>query len=137
MSMLQNSRRLVVKVGTSTLTHATGALNIRRIGTLVQVLSDFKNAGKEIVLVSSGAVSAGVARAIAGIHFQMTGLSASAPAMEESANEDTMYRAFRRALDETDFGKDISIDGEPIYQSVVRRNRQNTRATGVNQLAMA
>lgn len=82
-------------------------------------------------------VSAGVARAIAGIHFQMTGLSASAPAMEESANEDTMYRAFRRALDETDFGKDISIDGEPIYQSVVRRNRQNTRATGVNQLAMA
>lgn len=82
-------------------------------------------------------VSSGVARAIAGIHFQMTGLSASAPAMEESANEDTMYRAFRRALDETDFGKDISIDGEPIYQSVVRRNRQNTRATGVNQLAMA
>lgn len=82
-------------------------------------------------------VSSGVARAIAGIHFQMTGLSASAPAMEESANEDMMYRAFRRALDETDFGKDISIDGEPIYQSVVRRNRQNTRATGVNQLAMA
>ena len=60
--MLENSRRIVVKVGTSTLTHATGALNIRRIGALVQVLSDFKNAGKEIVLVSSGAVSAGVAK---------------------------------------------------------------------------
>jgi glutamate 5-kinase len=60
--MLQNSRRLVVKVGTSTLTHATGALNLRRIGALVRVLSDFKNAGKEIVLVSSGAVSAGVAK---------------------------------------------------------------------------
>lgn len=62
MSMLENSRRIVVKVGTSTLTHATGALNIRRIGALVRVLSDFKNAGKEIVLVSSGAVSAGVAK---------------------------------------------------------------------------
>ena len=60
--MLENSRRIVVKVGTSTLTHATGALNIRRIGALVRVLSDFKNAGKEIVLVSSGAVSAGVAK---------------------------------------------------------------------------
>ena len=60
--MLETSRRIVVKVGTSTLTHATGALNIRRIGALVQVLSDFKNAGKEIVLVSSGAVSAGVAK---------------------------------------------------------------------------
>ena len=62
MSMLENSHRIVVKVGTSTLTHATGALNIRRIGDMVRVLSDFKNAGKEIVLVSSGAVSAGVAK---------------------------------------------------------------------------
>ena len=62
MSMLENSRRIVVKVGTSTLTHKTGALNLRHIGALVQVLSDFKNAGKEIVLVSSGAVSAGVAK---------------------------------------------------------------------------
>ena len=51
-----------MKVGTSTLTHATGALNIRRIGDMVRVLSDFKNAGREIVLVSSGAVSAGVAK---------------------------------------------------------------------------
>ena len=62
MSMLENSHRIVVKVGTSTLTHATGALNIRRIRALVRVLSDFKNAGKQIVLVSSGAVSAGVAK---------------------------------------------------------------------------
>jgi glutamate 5-kinase len=62
MSLLQSSRRLVIKVGSSTLTHATGALNLRRISALVQVLSDFKNAGKEIVLVSSGAVSAGVAK---------------------------------------------------------------------------
>ena len=62
MSMPQNCRRIVVKVGTSTLTHATGALNIRRIGDMVRVLSDFKNAGREIVLVSSGAVSAGVAK---------------------------------------------------------------------------
>ncbi len=62
MSLLQSSRRLVIKVGSSTLTHATGALNLRRISRLVAVLSDFKNAGKEIVLVSSGAVSAGVAK---------------------------------------------------------------------------
>ncbi len=62
MTMLEKSRRIVVKVGTSTLTHSTGALNLRRIGALVRVLSDFKNAGKQIVLVSSGAVSAGVAK---------------------------------------------------------------------------
>ena len=52
----------MVKVGTSTLTHATGHLNLRRIQSLVKVLSDMKNSGIEIVLVSSGAVSAGVAK---------------------------------------------------------------------------
>ncbi|MBQ3063772.1 MAG: glutamate 5-kinase [Clostridia bacterium] len=62
MSTLKNCRRIVVKIGTSTLTHEEGHLNLRRIETLVKTLSDFKNAGKEIVLVSSGAVSAGVAR---------------------------------------------------------------------------
>lgn len=54
--------RIVIKVGTSTLTHATGALNLDRIESLARALSDFKNAGKQIVLVSSGAVSAGVAK---------------------------------------------------------------------------
>lgn len=62
MSTLKNSHRIVVKIGTSTLTHEEGHLNLRRIEALVKILSDFKNAGQQIVLVSSGAVSAGVAR---------------------------------------------------------------------------
>ena len=59
---LQNARRIVVKIGTSTLTHDTGFLNLHRIETLVRTVADLCNAGKEIVLVSSGAVSAGVAK---------------------------------------------------------------------------
>ena len=51
--------RIVVKVGTSTLAHATGALNIRRTAALCRVLSDVKNAGHELVLVSSGAIGMG------------------------------------------------------------------------------
>lgn len=62
MGYFRDSRRIVVKVGTSTLTHATGHLNLRRIEKLVKVLSDMKNWGVQIVLVSSGAVSAGVAK---------------------------------------------------------------------------
>ena len=62
MAYLRDCRRIVVKVGTSTLTHATGHLNLRRIQSLVKVLSDMKNSGIEVVLVSSGAVSAGVAK---------------------------------------------------------------------------
>ena len=51
---MQN-KRIVVKVGTSTLSHPSGLLNIRRVEELCKVLSDLKNAGNEIILVSSGA----------------------------------------------------------------------------------
>ena len=54
--------RIVVKVGTSTLAHATGRLNIRHVEELVKVLSDLKNAGHEIILVSSGAIGMGVGK---------------------------------------------------------------------------
>ena len=54
--------RIVVKIGTSTLTHSTGKLNIRRVEQLCKVLSDLKNAGHEIVLVSSGAIAMGVGK---------------------------------------------------------------------------
>lgn len=54
--------RIVVKVGTSTLTHATGRLNIRRVESLCKTLADLKNAGHEIILVSSGAIGMGVGK---------------------------------------------------------------------------
>lgn len=62
MTYLRDCRRIVIKVGTSTLTHSTGHLNLRRIQSLVKIISDMKNSGIEMVLVSSGAVSAGVAK---------------------------------------------------------------------------
>ena len=54
--------RIVVKVGTSTLAHSTGRLNIRRVEQLCKVLSDLKNAGNQILLVSSGAIGMGVGK---------------------------------------------------------------------------
>ena len=54
--------RIVVKVGTSTLAHETGCLNIRHVEELCKVLSDLKNAGEEIILVSSGAIGMGVGK---------------------------------------------------------------------------
>ncbi|MBP3319626.1 MAG: glutamate 5-kinase [Ruminiclostridium sp.] len=55
-------QRIVVKIGTSTLAHHTGLLNIRRVEELCKVLSDLKNAGHEIILVSSGAIGMGVGK---------------------------------------------------------------------------
>ena len=54
--------RIVVKIGTSTLAHATGHLNIRRVEELCRVISDMKNAGHEVILVSSGAIGMGVGK---------------------------------------------------------------------------
>ena len=55
-------QRIVVKIGTSTLAHHTGLLNIRRVEELCKVLSDLKNAGHEIILGSSGAIGMGVGK---------------------------------------------------------------------------
>lgn len=55
-------KRVVVKVGTSTLTHKTGKTNIARISDLVNVLADLHNMGHEIILVSSGAIAIGTSR---------------------------------------------------------------------------
>lgn len=54
--------RIVVKVGTSTLTHKAGRINIRRVECLCRVLSDLMNAGHEMILVSSGAIGMGVGK---------------------------------------------------------------------------
>ena len=54
--------RAVVKVGTSTLTHSSGHLNIRHIESFCKVLSDLKNAGHQVILVSSGAIGMGVGK---------------------------------------------------------------------------
>ncbi len=54
--------RIVIKIGTSTLTHATGHLNIRRVESLCKIMSDIRNAGNELILVSSGAIGMGIGK---------------------------------------------------------------------------
>ena len=57
-----DKKRIVIKVGTSTLTYENGKINLRRVDTLCKVLSDLNNSGHEIVLVSSGAIGVGVGK---------------------------------------------------------------------------
>ena len=59
---IAEAKRIVVKVGTSTLTHGSGKLNLQRIEKLIRELADLANSGKEIILVTSGAVGAGMDR---------------------------------------------------------------------------
>ena len=59
---LKKAKRIVVKVGTSTITYANGKRNFSQIDRLARELSDLQNQGKEMILVSSGAVAVGVDR---------------------------------------------------------------------------
>lgn len=62
MQHLDNAKRIVIKIGTSTLTHESGQLNIRRAEHLVKVIADIKNSGRQVVIVSSGAQAVGAGR---------------------------------------------------------------------------
>lgn len=82
-------------------------------------------------------VSAGVARAIAGIHFKMVGVG-SAPMGDGDGgmSEDIIYRAMLRALNDSDaFPDEIDLDGDVVYRKMVARNQMNTRMTGRNAMA--
>jgi glutamate 5-kinase len=59
---LNDTKRIVIKVGTSTLTYDTGRINFSRIDKLARVISDLINQGKEVILVTSGAIGVGVSK---------------------------------------------------------------------------
>lgn len=61
-NIVKESKRIVVKVGTSTLTYDNGKINLKRIDKLAMVLADLRNQGKEVVLVSSGAIGVGCSK---------------------------------------------------------------------------
>lgn len=63
MKKLTDVKRIVIKVGTSSLCYKTGNLNIRRVQKLIEVMADLKNEGRDIIFVTSGAVGIGVGRA--------------------------------------------------------------------------
>jgi len=56
------AKRIVIKVGTSSLTHENGKINLQKMENIARMLTDLTNAGKEVVLVSSGAIGAGAQR---------------------------------------------------------------------------
>lgn len=80
-------------------------------------------------------VSAGVARAVAGVRFQLRGLNPNVYQSEDGVNEDILYRAFSRALADSTIDGEIDFNSDTMYAKMVQKNRQNTRMTGVNALA--
>ena len=62
MANISQAKRLVIKIGTSSLTYENGKLNLRKMDELCRTLTDLKNSGREIILVTSGAIGVGVGK---------------------------------------------------------------------------
>ena len=117
--------RIVVKVGTSTLAHATGRLNIRHVEELVKVLSDLKNAGHEMILVSSGAIGMGVGK------LNLPGRPADMPTKQAAAAVgqcELMYTYDKLFSQYNHTVAQILLTGEDIDHDDRRRNFENTMA---------
>ena len=126
MSSFEHCKRLVVKVGTSTLTHASGHLNLRRVDELVKVLSDLKNAGIEVLLVSSGAVGVGVGEL--GLRERPTDLGGkqAAAAVGQCA---LMYMYDKEFAEYGHVTAQVLLTRDGVEDSVRRQNIINTLET--------
>ena len=115
--------RIVVKVGTSTLAHATGMLNIRRVEKLCQVMSDLKNAGHQLVLVSSGAIGMGVGK------LSLSGRPADIPTKQAAAAVgqcELMYTYDKLFTEHNHTVAQILITGADLQHPERRQNFHNT-----------
>ena len=115
--------RIVIKVGTSTLAHATGRLNIQRMERLCKVLSDLKNAGHEIILVSSGAIGMGVGK------LNLPGRPADMPGKQAAAAVgqcELMYFYDKLFAEYNHIVAQLLLTGEDIRSEQRSRNVRNT-----------
>ncbi len=115
--------RIVVKIGTSTLTHATGRLNIRRVECLCKTLSDLKNAGNEIILVSSGAIGMGVGKLMLPgrpADMQTKQAAAAVGQCELMYTYDKLFEEYHHTVAQ------VLLTGEDVCNETRRRNMKNT-----------
>lgn len=115
--------RIVVKVGTSTLAYPTGCLDIRHVEILVKTLSDLKNAGNEIILVSSGAIGMGTGR------LSLKERPADMPTKQAAASVgqcELMYTYDKLFGEYNHIVGQILLTGEDFTHADRKRNFENT-----------
>ena len=115
--------RVVIKIGTTTLAHATGHLNIRRVEELCKIISDIKNAGHEVILVSSGAIGMGVGKL--GLHRRPTDIPTKQAAAAVGQCE-LMYTYDRLFSEYHHTVAQLLITGDDIENEERHKNFSNT-----------
>lgn len=117
--------RIVIKIGTSTLAYPTGHLNIRRVEELCKIISDIKNAGNQVIVVSSGAIAMGVGKL--GLRERPKDIPSKQAAAAVGQCElmyiyDQLFGAFNHTVAQ------LLITGEDVENQVRHTNFSNTLA---------
>lgn len=115
--------RIVIKIGTSTLAHPTGLLNIKRVEELCKVMSDLKNAGHELILVSSGAIGVGAGK------LSLPGRPADMPTKQAAAAVgqcELMYTYDKLFSEYNHTVAQILLTGDDVEHENRRHNFENT-----------
>ena len=121
--LLKDKKRIVIKIGSSSLTHEeTGDLNLNKIEHLVRVISDLRGSGKEVVLVSSGAIAAG--RQALGRQKPQTVSEKQAYAAVGQARQMMVYQRLFAEYNQT--AAQILMTKNTIINNVSRENAENT-----------
>jgi len=115
--------RIVVKVGTSTLAYSTGHLNIRLMESLCKVLSDIKNAGYEVIVVSSGAVGMGMGKLSLGARPKELSLKQAAAAVGQC---ELMYTYDKLFAEYNHTVAQLLLTADDINDSERKQNFVNT-----------
>lgn len=121
---LKDKKRIVIKIGSSSLTHSeTGRLNLRKLEVLARELSDLRNQGKDVILVSSGAIATGVAAL--GMHEKPTKLKGKQACA--AVGQARLMMIYQKLFSEyNQLSAQILMTKNTMVNNVNRKNAQNT-----------
>lgn len=121
---LKDKKRIVIKIGSSSLTHSeTGRLNLRKLEVLARELSDLRNQGKDVILVSSGAIATGVAAL--GMHEKPTELKGQQACA--AVGQARLMMIYQKLFSEyNQLSAQILMTKNTMVNNVNRKNAQNT-----------
>ncbi|MGL4738095.1 MAG: glutamate 5-kinase [Cellulosilyticaceae bacterium] len=125
-TQLKQCKRVVIKIGTSSLTHENGKINLAKMEKIARVLTDLTNSGKEVVLVSSGAI---------GVGTQRIGLTARPEALELKQATAAIGQAILMQIYEKFFGEynqviaQVLLTKDVIEDEIKNKNARNTLFT--------
>lgn len=124
--LLKNKNKIVIKIGTSLIAHQNGNINLQRMEKLVRVIADLHNSGKEILLVSSGAVGAGMGK----MHIGQKPTTVVEKQAFAAIGQAELLRMYQKFFDEYNLNVgQVLLTRDGLENPTRRKNARNTIRT--------